>query len=65
MIESEARQFIKKEDADRTEYLKKYFGKDIADPLLYDMVLNTDRIYYDDTAVLIGRLVISRMNGEK
>ena len=37
-------EFIKKEDEGRKKYLKTYFGQNIDDPLLYDLVVNTDSI---------------------
>jgi cytidylate kinase len=47
---------IKHEDDGRRRYLKKYFGKDIDDPLLYDVVVNTESISLDDAAWMIGHL---------
>jgi cytidylate kinase len=55
-----ALEFIKKEDGGRQRYLKEHFGKDIDDPLLYHMILNTDQVRYDDAAVLIGQAAMER-----
>jgi len=49
-----ALEFIKKEDRGRARYLKKYFDKNIDDPSLYDLVINTDRLPLDSVAALIG-----------
>lgn len=57
----QARALIEREDRGRRRYLKKYFGKDIEDPLLYDLVINTDRISYDKAAEMIASAVL----GEK
>jgi cytidylate kinase len=38
----EATDYIKKEDAARRRYVKQHFHCDIDDPLLYDLVINTD-----------------------
>jgi cytidylate kinase len=38
--------------------LKEHYEKDIDDPLLYDLVLNTDRMPYEEAARLIGDAVI-------
>jgi cytidylate kinase len=38
----EATDYIKKEDAARKSYMKQHFHCDIDDPLLYDLVINTD-----------------------
>ena len=51
-------EFIKKEDGGRKRYLQQNFDKDINDPLLYDAVINTDFISYDDTAQMIGEQVL-------
>jgi cytidylate kinase len=55
-----ALEFIKREDKGRRRYIKEHFGKDINDPSLYHLVINTDRIRYDDAARLIGDEVIHR-----
>ena len=42
-------------DAERTAYVKRYYGTDIRDPLLYDCVLNTSRLGLDEaTAAAIA-----------
>jgi cytidylate kinase len=64
LTDNEAKDFIKKEDQGRAEYLKKYFDKSIDDPLLYDVVINTDNVPYDDAAVLIGGLVMAKINSQ-
>jgi cytidylate kinase len=45
---------VRKEDRGRKRYLKKYFDKDIDDPLLYHLILNTDLVSYKEAAQLIG-----------
>jgi cytidylate kinase len=52
--------FIKTEDKGRQRYLKDHYHKDIDDPLLYDLVINTDRLRYPDAAHFIGDAVIQR-----
>ncbi len=51
---------IKKKDENRRRYVKDNFDRDIDDPLLYHMVINTDFISFDDAARLIGDEVINR-----
>jgi cytidylate kinase len=55
-----ALEFLKNEDRGRRHYLKEHFGKDIDDPLLYHLVLNTDQIGYEDAAIVIGDAVMLR-----
>jgi cytidylate kinase len=45
-------------DAERANYLRRFYGRDIRDPLLYDTILNTSRISLDvatDIAVEVSR----------
>jgi cytidylate kinase len=50
----EAAERVRREDAGRRRYLKKYFGKEIEDPLLYHFVINTDWVTLDDAAKLVA-----------
>ena len=45
-----SRERIQREDLGRQRYFKKYFGKDIEDPLLYHLVINTDMVSLDAAA---------------
>lgn len=58
MGRADARKFIKSQDAAKWHYMKEYFGRDIDDPLLYHMIINTDEISYETAARLIGDAVI-------
>lgn len=49
-----AAEYVHGEDLGRKRYLKKFYGKDIDDPLLYDLVVNTDRMSYAEAARLIA-----------
>jgi CMP/dCMP kinase len=57
-------EMIQRQDLGRQRYLKKYFGKDPEDPLLYDLVLNTDVVPYREAAAIIGNAALHRMNAE-
>jgi cytidylate kinase len=50
---AEATKYLRVTDAARKRYVHKYYGKDIDDPLLYHLVVNTDRVTYGETARLI------------
>ena len=52
--------YIKKKDEARRRYLKDNFDKDINDPLLYHIIINTDLVQHDEAAQLIGDEVIRR-----
>ncbi|HKB87149.1 MAG TPA: cytidylate kinase family protein, partial [Ignavibacteriaceae bacterium] len=56
----DALDFVKKEDASRRNYLKSYFLKDIEDPLLYHLVVNTSAMSYDEAAEIIAGSVVRR-----
>lgn len=58
MSETEARDLINKEDAGRRKYLKEHFDKNIDDPLLYHLVINTDRLSCDEAAALVASAVL-------
>jgi hypothetical protein len=49
---------VRKEDRGRKRYLKTYFDKDIDDPLLYHLIINTDLVPYKEAAQLIGEAVL-------
>ncbi len=55
----EAIPFMKKEDLARARYIRKNFDDDIHDPMLYHLVINTDRIPCDEAAVMIGRQILA------
>ena len=45
-------------DAERANYVRRFYGRDIRDPLLYDTVLNTSRVSLDlasDVAIEVAR----------
>ncbi|MFO1478291.1 MAG: cytidylate kinase-like family protein [Verrucomicrobiota bacterium] len=52
---------IQREDRGRERYLRTYFGKNIEDPSLYHLVLNTDLVSVDETADLIVSLARPRL----
>jgi len=56
----EAQEFIRIEDTRRRNYVKKYFKKDIDDPLLYDLVINVDSLTRPEVIRIIGQLVLNR-----
>jgi cytidylate kinase len=53
-------EFIKHEDEARRNYVAKYFHKNIEDPLLYHLVVNTYRLSFDEIAEMLGHCVIKR-----
>lgn len=60
----EAHDFIQTQDTGKKRYLKDYFDQNIDDPLLYHLIINTDRMTYEDAARLIGQTVISHFQLE-
>lgn len=57
--EDEARRQIDSEDKARARYIKSHFDENIDDPLLYDLILSTDRISNETAAKLIGERVLA------
>jgi cytidylate kinase len=56
----EALERIKEEDSSRKIYLKENFHKDIEDPLLYHLTINTHLLSYDEAAHIIAHAVIRK-----
>ncbi len=56
----EAIRFIQKEDGAREKYVYSNFRKNIDDPLLYHMIINSGLLSFDDAAVLIGNFIIKK-----
>jgi cytidylate kinase len=52
---------IRQEDLGRRRYLKRYFGKEIDDPLSYHLVINTDSIPYESAARLIAESALKHV----
>jgi cytidylate kinase len=55
-------EFINRKDKGRRRYLKEHYHEDIDDPLLYHLIINTDRIRSEDAARLISDEVIRRFH---
>ncbi len=55
-----AAEFIKHEDEARKLYILKYFHKNIEDPLLYHVIINTQFFSFEEIATMIGQCVIKR-----
>jgi len=65
LTHKEAEKQLREDDKGRKEYLKQNFNKDIDDPLLYDLTLNTDHISYQSAAKIIGDALLSSWVAEK
>lgn len=57
---SEAVELTKREDHARKNFVKTNFFKDIDDPLLYHMIINTGWIPHNEAAKIIGDNVVNR-----
>ncbi len=55
-----ALELLHKEDNGRRRFLRTYFKKDIEDPLLYHLVINTDLVPYDEAARLIAHAIVPK-----
>jgi hypothetical protein len=47
--------FIKREDLDRKDFVSTYFHKDVSDPLLYNLVINT----YQHTDQVVAEIIVN------
>jgi len=59
-----AMELIQREDLGRRRYLKKYFDRDIDDPLLYHLVINTDLLSCDEAARTIAEAMTPRLEAQ-
>jgi cytidylate kinase len=59
--EDEAVRKVREQDRDRYRLVKDFFGKDIHDPHLYDVVFNTDRITLKEMAEVAADMIRQRM----
>lgn len=49
----EARKQVREADKVSAEFIERYFGADMADPALYDLIINTGKLSWADAADLI------------
>jgi cytidylate kinase len=56
----EARERLIDQDNDRRKMVKTFFSKDVADPLNYDMVWNTDKTKPDEIVAAVLQLIKTR-----
>ena len=50
---TEAAGFVDSTDRERRKFIKDHFRKDVTDPLIYDLVLNTSRLSVEECADLV------------
>jgi len=62
MDEKKAAEFVLVEDQNRKNYVKKYFDKDVDDPSLYDMVINTGELKPQEIVQIVGEFVLKRFS---
>ncbi|MDY0081748.1 MAG: cytidylate kinase-like family protein [Ignavibacteriaceae bacterium] len=55
-----AMEYITKEETSRNKFLKSHFFKDVDDPSLYHLILNTSKFTYQEAAEIIFNLVQKR-----
>ncbi len=55
-----ARAVVEEEDKGRARYMKKYYKRDIDDPTLYHLVVNTDLVPFEEASRIIGDAVLAR-----
>ncbi len=50
---TEAARYVDSTDRERSRFIKQHFGKDLTDPLLYDLILNSSRLSVAECAELV------------
>ena len=54
-------EFVEKADRGHNRYLREHFKAEIDNPLLYDLIINTDRVACERAAKLIADVLLRRM----
>ena len=54
-----------REDRGRERYLKRYFKRDVNDPLLYHLTINTDPLSEDEVVRLMGEVILDRIHSAR
>lgn len=52
--------YVEAEDKARQRFIRRYFQVDVTDPLLYNLVINVDRIPIDEAAHIVGDTVLAQ-----
>lgn len=52
--------WVQAEDKARQRFLRRYFQVDVSDPLLYNLVVNVDRVPLEEAARIVGEAVLGR-----
>jgi cytidylate kinase len=60
LSKTESQKFLNKEDKSRKEFIFKHYHKNIDDPLLYHLTLNTSLLSFEEIAETIGGIVVKR-----
>jgi cytidylate kinase len=55
-----ASEYVRTQDLGRKRFVETYYSKDIDDPLLYDLMINTDRVSYGEAARIIAEAGAAR-----
>ena len=53
LTRDEARKHVKQDDTARAAFVRSHFNEDLADPLAYDLILNTDRMSVEAAAHIL------------
>ena len=53
LSEKEAAEYVERTDRVRKEYVRRYFGVDVADPHQYHLVINSGKVGYQEAAKII------------
>jgi cytidylate kinase len=63
MDEETAKKEIARYDSSHHEFIKRYFNADLADPLNYDLVINTGHLSYEDsTSIIVDAVPLKERN---
>ncbi|MCX8037815.1 MAG: cytidylate kinase-like family protein [Candidatus Sumerlaeia bacterium] len=60
LSEKEAREFVAERDREQSRFCRRYFGCEITDPSVHDLVINTDRIAPESAVPVVRAALAAR-----
>lgn len=54
----DAIKYVNEEDVKRKEYVKKIFNRNVGDPMIYDLIIRTGRVTFEEAAEIIAERVL-------
>lgn len=60
MSEVDARRWVRRTEAERNAYIRRYFGEDDGDPVHYDVIVNSGRVPLESAVEMLAKILEPR-----